>query len=62
MEENNVRKVGEERERPLYGASPEPGQDGVRNAPEPVEREAEDEWLAFADEDPAFFIKPSDTA
>jgi hypothetical protein len=62
VKESDVRKVGEEQERPLSGAVPEPGQDGARNGPEPVKREAEDEWLAVAAEDPAFFIKPSDTA
>jgi hypothetical protein len=62
MKESDVRKVGEERERPLSGATPEPGQDRIESIPEPVKREAEDEWLAFAAEDPAFFIKPSDTA
>lgn len=29
-------------------------------AKKPAKRKADDEWLAFATEDPAFFIKPSD--
>jgi hypothetical protein len=61
VKESDVRKTGEERGRLLPGASPAPGQDGVRNVPESPERKADDEWLAFATEDPAFFIKPSDT-
>jgi hypothetical protein len=42
--------------------SPASGQDGVRSAPEPPKRPADDEWMVFAGEDPAFFIKLSDTA
>jgi hypothetical protein len=61
MKESDVRRVVEERGRHLPDVTPDPGQDGVRNASEPAERNAEDEWLAFAAEDPAFFIKPSDT-
>ena len=61
MKQSDVRgKVGEEQER-LPCVSPALGQDSVRNALEPVKREADDEWLALAAEDPAFFIKPSDT-
>ena len=37
------------------------GRDGVRNAPEPAKSEADDGWLVFTAEDPAFFIKLSDT-
>jgi hypothetical protein len=60
MKQSDVRgKVGEEQERlPCVSAL---GQDSVRNALEPAKREADDEWLALAAEDPAFFIKPSDT-
>jgi len=62
MKESDIRgKVGEEQGRPLPDVPPAPGQDAVRNAPEPAKRKADDEWLAFAAEDPAFFIKPSDT-
>jgi hypothetical protein len=61
MKESDVRRVVEEQARLLPDVTPAPGQDGVRNASEPAERNAEDEWLAFAAEDPAFFIKPSDT-
>ena len=42
--------------------SPALGQDGARSAPEPPKRPADDEWTAFAGEDPAFFIKLADTA
>ena len=61
MKESDVRKAGEEQGRLLPDVPPAPGQDAVRNASEPAKRKAEDEWLAFAAEDPAFFIKPSDT-
>jgi hypothetical protein len=53
-------KVGEERGRLLPGAPPAVGRDGGRNATESAKRKADYEWLAFATEDPAFFIKPSD--
>ena len=57
MKESDVRgKTDDERERGM----PAPEQDGALGAPEPPKREADDEWLAFASEDPAFFIKPSD--
>jgi hypothetical protein len=57
MKESDVRgKAGDERERGL----PAPEQDGAPGAPEPPKRETDDEWLAFASEDPAFFIKPAD--
>jgi hypothetical protein len=61
MKESDVRKAGEESGRLPSDVRPAIGRDGVRNAPEPAKREADDEWLAFAAEDPAFFIKPSDT-
>ncbi len=61
MKESDVRKAGEEEGRLLSDVPPATGRDGVRNAPEPAKRAADDEWLAFAAEDPAFFIKPSDT-
>jgi hypothetical protein len=60
MKGSDVRKAGEENGRLLSEVPPAPGQDHVRNASEPVKRKADDEWLEFA-EDPAFFIKPSDT-
>ena len=62
MKESDVRKAGEEKGRLPSDVPPAIGRDGVRNAPEPAKREADDEWLAFTAEDPAFFIKPSDTA
>jgi hypothetical protein len=62
MKESDVGgKVGEEQGGPLPRVSPVPGQGDGRNAPEPAKRKADEEWLAFATEDPAFFIKPSDT-
>ena len=61
MKESDVRKAGEEKGRLPSDAPPAIVRDGVRNAPEPAKGEADDEWLAFAAEDPAFFIKPSDT-
>jgi hypothetical protein len=59
MEESSGR---DERGRLQPEVSPAPGQDGVRSASEPPKRPADDEWMAFAGEDPAFFIKLSDTA
>jgi hypothetical protein len=61
MGESDVRKAGEEQDRILPDVPPAPGLDTVRDASEPAKRNAEDEWLAFAAEDPAFFIKHSDT-
>lgn len=61
MKESDVRNTGEEKGRLPSDVPPAPGGDGGRNAPEPAKRTADDEWLAFAAEDPAFFIKPSDT-
>ncbi len=62
MKESDVGgKIGEEQRRPLPRVSPVPGQGEGRNAPEPAKRKADEGWLAFATEDPAFFIKPSDT-
>jgi hypothetical protein len=52
----------EERGRLQSDVPPALGQDGVRSAPEPPKRPADDEWMAFAGEDPAFFIKLADTA
>jgi hypothetical protein len=60
MEESDVRRAGEEKGRLPSDVPPAVGRDGVRNAPEPAKRRADDDWLAFAAEDPAFFIKPSD--
>jgi hypothetical protein len=53
-------RAGEERGRLLPGVPPSVGRAGGRNAPQSAERKADDEWLEFATEDPAFFIKPSD--
>ena len=62
MKESGVRKAGEKNRRRLPSDVPSAiGRDGVRNTPESAKRKADDEWLAFAAEDPAFFIKPSDT-
>ena len=61
MKEIDVRKAGEEQGRLLPDVPHAPGHDAVRSASEPAKRNAEDEWLAIAAEDPAFFIKPSDT-
>jgi hypothetical protein len=60
MKERDVRKAGDEKGRLPSDVPPAIGRDGVRNAPESAKRKADDEWLAFAAEDPAFFIKPSD--
>jgi hypothetical protein len=60
MKESDVRKAGEDKGRLPSDVPPAVGRDGVRNAPELAKREADDDWLAFAAEDPAFFIKPSD--
>ncbi len=59
VEESGVR---EEQGQLEPDASPALEQDGVQSAPEPPKRPADDEWMAFASEDPAFFIKLSDTA
>ena len=62
MKESDVRgEAGDERGRPLPQASPAAGRGDVGSVPEPARGKAEDEWLAFATGDPAFFIKPSDT-
>ncbi len=61
MKESDVRKIGEEQGRLQPELSPTLGQRDFRNSPKPPKRTADDEWLAFAAEDPAFFIKPSDT-
>jgi hypothetical protein len=61
MKESDVHdKVGEERGRLLPGVPPAVGRDGGRNATESAKRKADDKWLAFATEDPAFFIKSTD--
>jgi hypothetical protein len=62
MKESDVHgKVDEEQERLLSYASPAVGQGAPGSVPEPAQGKADDEWLAFATGDPAFFIKPSDT-
>ena len=60
MKERDVRGVDEEQGRLLPDEAPASGQIDARNVPEHPKRGADDEWLAFAAEDPAFFIKPSD--
>jgi hypothetical protein len=62
VKESDVRKAGEEQERPLPDVSPAVRRDHTGSMPESGQGKADDEWLAFAAEDPAFFIKPSDTA
>jgi hypothetical protein len=59
MEDSGGREEGGRLQPDLSSAL---GQDGVRSAPEPPKRQADDEWMAFASEDPAFFIKLADTA
>ena len=60
MKESDVRNDGEEQRHVVpYGAR-RVGQDGPGSVPEPVQDSADDEWLASATGDPAFFIKPSD--
>jgi hypothetical protein len=59
MKESDVRRIGEENRR-LADAPPAAGRDGVADALDSAKRKTDDEWLAFATEDPAFFIKPSD--
>jgi hypothetical protein len=58
VEESGVR---EEQGRLQPDVSPALGQDGVRSALEAPKGPADDEWIALASEDPAFFIKLSDT-
>ena len=54
---------GREEQRRLHpDVSPALGQESVQSAPEPSKRPADDEWMALASEDPAFFIKLSETA
>jgi hypothetical protein len=52
----------DERGRLQPDVSPALGQDGARSAPETPKRLADVEWMTFAGEDPAFFIKLSETA
>jgi hypothetical protein len=60
--ESDVRgKNDEEQGRVVPYASRAAGQSGPGSVPEPAQDKADDEWLAFATGDPAFFIKPSDT-
>jgi hypothetical protein len=54
---------GREEQRRLHpDVPPALGQEGVQSAPEPSKRPAEEEWMALVSEDPAFFIKLSETA
>jgi hypothetical protein len=58
VRESDVRgEAGKEKGRLLPAA----GQGDTGSVPEPAKRKVDDEWLEFATEDPAFFIKPSDT-
>ena len=62
MKESDVRgKVREEQERVVPYSSPAVGQGGPGSVPDQTQDKADDEWLALATGDPAFFIKPSDT-
>lgn len=62
MKESDVRnEAGIEESRQLPDVAPGAEQGEVKDAPKPAKRKADDEWLAFAAEDPAFFIKTSDT-
>ena len=60
-ESDVVGTVGEEQGRLLPHGKPAAGQGGSGSVREPAQDKADDEWLAFATGDPAFFIKPSDT-
>jgi hypothetical protein len=61
MRESDVRgKLGEEQGRLLPHASPA-GKGDTGSVAKPAQGKADEEWLAFATEDPAFFIKHSDT-
>ena len=62
MKESDVRgEAGVENGQILPGASTAADQGEAGDAPGPAKRTADDDWLAFAAEDPAFFIKTSDT-
>ncbi len=61
MKESDVRKDGKEQGRVVPYASSAVGQSGPGGVSEPAKDTADDEWLASATRDPAFFIKPSDT-
>lgn len=62
MKESDVRgEAGLEKGQTLPGVSTGADLGEVKDAPGPAKRTADDDWLAFAAEDPAFFIKTSDT-
>jgi hypothetical protein len=62
MKESDVRgELGEEEGRVAPYSARRVGHSGPGSVPEPAQDKADDEWLAFATGDPAFFIKPSDT-
>ena len=62
MGESDVRgKIGEEQGRLLPHASPAGGKGDTGSVAKSAQGKADEEWLAFATEDPAFFIKHSDT-
>ena len=62
MKESDVRgEAGVEKGPTLPDVSLVADQGVPRDTPGPAKRKADDEWLEFAAEDPAFFIKTSDT-
>ena len=63
MKEIDVRgEAGLEKAQTIPDVSTGADQGEARDAHRPTKRNADDDWLAFAAEDPAFFIKTSDTA
>lgn len=63
MKESDVRgEARVEKGRILPDISTGADQVEASDAYRPTKRNADDDWLAFAAEDPAFFIKTSDTA
>jgi hypothetical protein len=62
MKESDVRgEAGVEKGQTLPDVSTGVDQGEARDAHRPAKRDADDDWSAFAAEDPAFFIKTSDT-
>jgi hypothetical protein len=62
MKESDVRnETGVEKGQFLPDVSPDEGKGDAGTVSKPAKRKTDDEWLAFATEDPAFFIKTSDT-
>lgn len=62
MKESDVRgEVGLEKGQALPDLAPVGDHGEPGDARRPAKRKADDDWMAFAAEDPAFFIKTSDT-